>query len=212
MLWVLKEPLKHLLISFSSKIQSLKNLQHGATGVAFHTESDEKIEAQGTQGNSTQTIQDSTSITPSNSIELEDPPGRLKVAIESEESRIWHQQELESYTDKERKLLRVAALASLSHGCEIVWKTIFQSQIKALRLFGSTRTEVPIEEFRIAYLEAKMKAPESYETYDFEAWLKWLIDQGLVTRSNYFVAKTAPVDFFLEYVETRNYNTDLLHP
>ena len=76
-------------------------------------------------------------------------------------------------------LIRAVAIARLERAHETTYRLIMGSQI-ALLLQANTGTAFDVDASRAIYEEAKAKYPEIYKAFEFEAWLNWPANTGLL--------------------------------
>jgi hypothetical protein len=76
-------------------------------------------------------------------------------------------------------LIRGAAIARLERAHEMTYRLIMGSQI-ALLLQANTGANFDVGVARAIYDEAKAKYPEIYKTFEFETWLNWPANTGLM--------------------------------
>jgi hypothetical protein len=76
-------------------------------------------------------------------------------------------------------LIRGAAVARLEKAHETTYRLIMGSQI-GLLLQANTGATFEVDAARAIYGEAKTKYPEIYKAFEFEAWLNWPANIGLI--------------------------------
>jgi hypothetical protein len=74
--------------------------------------------------------------------------------------------------DREKFLIRLFASGVLIYLFDMIWFTIFQSQIKALEELN--RRALTINEIRSFYDGAAANNPSVFQTYPFESWLTYM--------------------------------------
>lgn len=84
-------------------------------------------------------------------------------------------------------LIRGVAVARMERAHEITYRLIMGSQI-ALLLQANTGVPVSLEVARGIYDEAKKNFPTIYTTFDFDGWLSWMVNTGLVKLESQGVA------------------------
>ncbi len=76
-------------------------------------------------------------------------------------------------------LIRGVAVARIERAHEMNYRLIMGSQI-ALLLQANTGVNFDVDAARAIYDEAKAKYPEIYKTFEFETWLNWPANTGLM--------------------------------
>src|SRR5260370_34273465 len=74
--------------------------------------------------------------------------------------------------DRERFLVRTLASGAISHTFDVVWYTIYNSQLRLLDAFNSTPPSTA--ESQKYYEQASQNYPIPYLTYPFDQWLSYL--------------------------------------
>jgi hypothetical protein len=100
--------------------------------------------------------------------------------------------------ERERVLIRVAAVTGICFLFERAYVLIFGSQLWLLQALNSAvRTK---QEILPIYTNAKAAAPQLYSQYSFEQWLNFLVSQSLILINGETVAITVRGREFLKYL------------
>lgn len=89
-------------------------------------------------------------------------------------------------------LIRGIAVAKMERAHEITYRLIMGSQINLL-LQANTGVPATMESARTIYDEAKKNFPAIYNTFDFDGWLTWMANTGLVKVESQGVAGAAKI-------------------
>jgi hypothetical protein len=100
--------------------------------------------------------------------------------------------------DRERFFLRFIASGLLNYIFDVIWLTIYASQIKALQKLNSTTLRR--EEVRAFYTAAAAEFPKLYEKYDFDKWIGYLRTWLLIAEAGDTVAITIRGREFLKNI------------
>jgi hypothetical protein len=100
--------------------------------------------------------------------------------------------------ERERFFLRFIASGILNYVFDVVWLTIYGSQIKALQKMNSR--PLTREELRKLYDDAAHGFPKIYETYNFDKWVGYMRANLLVLEQGDQVVITKRGREFLKYL------------
>lgn len=77
-------------------------------------------------------------------------------------------------------LVRQLAVTQAIAAAEMIYRTIFGSQIALLRNMNTTPGTVPRQVVEAVYSAAALRFPDLYATYSFQQWLNYLLENGLI--------------------------------
>jgi hypothetical protein len=77
-------------------------------------------------------------------------------------------------------LIKHLAATQLVHRAEVVYRTIFGSQIAILKFLNTNRRGLPKDRLLNVYDRVKAQFPVLYSTYTFEQYLSYMVSQGLI--------------------------------
>ncbi|WP_141935734.1 hypothetical protein [Bradyrhizobium sp. UNPA324] len=137
--------------------------------------------------------------------ELKDLPGfpERSPAIAKVETNLHAELELMDPEKRIDLLIRHLAVARLAWVFEQVYRTLFGSQIRALRALHGEGGKTTRTESAAFFDQVKSEFPQFYEKNTFEEWIRYPISAGLITSTSDEIAITDFGQEFLKYIDEK---------
>ncbi|MGY8706998.1 hypothetical protein RAD16_14770 [Bradyrhizobium sp. 18BD] len=137
--------------------------------------------------------------------ELKDLPGfpERSPAIAKVETSLHAELELMDPDKRIDILIRHLAVARLAWVFEQIYRTLFGSQIRAIRALHSEGGKTSRAESAKYFDQVKSEFPQFYEKNTFDEWIRYPISAGLVTSTGDEIAITDLGQEFLRYIDEK---------
>lgn len=84
--------------------------------------------------------------------------------------------------DREGFYVKLIAVGGLAYGYDLIWWTIYKSQLLALLDLNRNNGLLPIAKIKSYYDQAALESPAWYANYSFDQWLSYLRENILIIR------------------------------
>jgi hypothetical protein len=118
--------------------------------------------------------------------------------LESEEIIRKESQQYKPGNDRERFLIRTLASGAITYAFDVVWYTIYNSQLRLLDALNSK--PLPVIEAKKYYEQASQNYPIQYLTYSFDQWLSYLHSWVMVVQNGDTIVISVRGREFLKYL------------
>ncbi|MBR0803594.1 hypothetical protein JQ636_08605 [Bradyrhizobium japonicum] len=137
--------------------------------------------------------------------QLKDLPGfpERSPVIAKVETSLHSELELMDPDKRVDLLIRHLAVARLAWNFEQIYRTLFGSQIRALRALHSSGGKTSRAESAAYFDQVKSEFPQFYEKNTFDEWVRYPISTGLITSTSDEIAITDFGEEFLKYIDEK---------
>ena len=112
--------------------------------------------------------------------------------------------------DKESAFKKISCFLFLYLMFRGIWYTIYKSQLEALKELVHQTEVIPRKNLMSHYDKAAANYPKQYENNDYDTWVQYMFDKGLIREDSGLISITIRGKEFLRFIVGRNLNENIL--